>query len=356
MAIGVIAFVSAAQAANPPPTILMVPPIINYQGRLMTPTNSPYRDAAHKIDLTLYPDAAQGPKLWSEAYTVQTRDGYFSVNLGSTAGTPLLPTNAPLWQVLWNFAGNETNTLFMALTVKTGPDGSDLSSPIESSPRQQFLTAPFAFRAHQSVYARKADGLFDAAQGVQTPSVTTTNAQLALSAGTEVALNRDLRVPTASTIYANKFIPNDTNTTMTIGSGGTKVIGIGAPPYNPPAQPYSGTDVRIYGNTTTLAATNLSIVNDMGSRAPMLVRKSVTVTANTSSTLTTVDPLTHDIDTYTYEIGVVGWYYSATTPTIRGIYTNPSTGYIYIYFTATPTSGSVILHLLAYPKAMTGNW
>jgi hypothetical protein len=214
------------------------------------------------------------------------------------------------------------------------------------------LTAPFAFRAHQSVYARKGDGLFDAAQGVQTPSVSTTNAQLTLNAGTEVALNKDLRVPTARSIYANKLNPNDPATAMNIGNAGTTRITLGQTPQGA----YLGTDVSIFGKTTVLAATNLSIVNDLGAQAPMFVRKAITVTANTTSTLTLVDAAVHGIDIYTYEVCVVGWSYSANSPAVRAVYASSGNGNLFIYFNAIPTSGSLTLHLLAYPKAMTGNW
>lgn len=349
--VGLMATVSTAQAANPPATVTMVPPVINYQGRLMTPANSPYADKAHKIDLTLYPLASGGPKLWSENYTVMTRDGYFSVNLGS-GGTGLLPNNLPLWQVLWNFAGNETNEMYMALTVRTDQNGNDLASPLESTPRQQFLTTPFALRSHQSVYARKADSLFEAPQGVQAPSISTTNAQLTLNAGTEVALNRDLRVPVARTIYANRVRPTDGATVMTLGGEGTQLITIGE--YVDSSHP--GTDLRLYGKEITLAATNLSIVNDLGARKPMFVRKAITVSANTTSSLTLVNSDVHDIDTYTYELCVVGWYYSALTPSLRAVYASTATGSVYVYFNGTPTGGSLTLHLLAYPKSMTGNW
>jgi hypothetical protein len=178
--LGLVALVISARAASPPSTLTMIPAFINYQGRLVAPNNAAYADATHTIDLTLYPSASGGAKLWSERYSVQTKDGYFSVNLGS-GGTGLLATNLEIWKIMWNMAGNETNTFFMALTVRTDPSGNPLTLPLEATPRQQFLAAPFAYRAHQSTYARQSDGVFSAPQGVQTDMLSSTNRVLLVS-------------------------------------------------------------------------------------------------------------------------------------------------------------------------------
>jgi len=196
--IALMALVSAVQAANPPASLVMIPPQINYQGRLTTPANAPYNDTTHTIDLVLYPTASGGAKIWGERYAVQTRDGYFSVNLGSGGSQIPGVTNPPIWQVLWKADGASPDNFFMALTVRTAPDGS-ATTPVESTPRQQFLTAPFAYRAHQSVYATKADGLFSAAEGVQTPTLTNT---------TEVSIGAPTRVNIASPARVNVASPN----------------------------------------------------------------------------------------------------------------------------------------------------
>ena len=186
--VALLALVSAVHAASPPASLTMIPPQINYQGRLVTPANVPYNDATHTIDLSLYPTASGGTTMWSERYAVQTRDGYFSVNLGS-GGTGLLASNPPIWQVLWKADGASPDNFFMALTVRTDPTGAVIPSPLEATPRQQFLTAPFAYRAHQSVYATKADGLFNAAQGVQTPTLSSTTNEISVTASTRVNLS-----------------------------------------------------------------------------------------------------------------------------------------------------------------------
>ena len=173
-----MALAGAAHAGAPPASLVMIPPQINYQGRLVTTANAPYLDTTHTIDLVLYPTASGGTRIWGERYSVLTRDGYFSVNLGS--GGTAIPgvTNPPIWQVLWKADGASPDTFFMALTVRTETNGTVLATPVEATPRQQFLTAPFAYRAHQSVYATRADGLFGAPQGVQTPSLSSTTTDI----------------------------------------------------------------------------------------------------------------------------------------------------------------------------------
>lgn len=194
-----MALASAVEAGSPPASLTMLPPQINYQGRLTTPANAPYNDATHTVDLVLYPTASGGTRIWGERYSVQTRDGYFSVNLGSS-GSPIPGvTNPPIWQVLWKADGASPDNFFMALTVRTDQNGVAIPSPLEATPRQQFLTAPFAYRAHQSVYATRADGLFNAAQGVQTPTLTNT---------TDISVGSPTRVNIASAARVNVATPN----------------------------------------------------------------------------------------------------------------------------------------------------
>jgi len=355
LAMGIMAFAGAAWAANPPAFLTMVPPQINYQGRLMTPTNSPYKDAAHTIDLTLYPAASGGAKLWSERYTVQTRDGYFSVNLGSGGAAQLPSNNVPVWQVLWNFAGNESNELYMALTVRTGPDGSNLTTPVESSPRQQFLTAPFAFRSHQSVYARKADGLFDASQGVTTPSVTGVSNELALNAS-------NVRVDPTGTLYANTLKPQGTDPIVKLFSGGgTMYIGgrirtIGQYTFlednaaginigmSSGTVAGEGTVVNVHGKSINLNATNMTVRSQ-----PMFVKKNVGVSASTTTSYTMV---AHGIDIDEYDVFITGWTYSANTPGVKGVMNLGGTSVV-MYFTATPTGGTVNVYFLGIRKGLT---
>ncbi len=352
IALGLVAFVGTAPAGNPPATLTMIPPLINYQGRLVAPDNTPYSDNNHVIDLTLYPTASGGTKLWSERYTVPTKDGYFSVNLGS-GGTGLLATNLPIWQVMWkNTADAQSPDIyFMALTVRSRPNGTAEPNPVEATPRQQFLTTPFAYRAHQSVYASKADGVFSAPQGVQTTNISSTTS--------EIGMNRALRLPVGYPLYANRVEAHGTSPSLRLLAAGGPItmgyeyssvpplmgyynvsptINIGATPSS--LLPTSGTDIYLRGKSVSITTTNLTVNNK-----PLFVRKAVV--ANPTST---VSGISHGLDTGLYDVSVVGWYYAHTSPTIRGVYTSGQ--YIQVYFTAQPSGGQLTLYLLGVQKGL----
>ncbi len=331
IAIGLMAFVSAIQAASPPASLVMIPPQINYQGRLVTPTNSPYADAVHTIDLTLYPAASGGTKLWSERYSVQTRDGYFSVNLGS-GGTGLLATNLSLYQVLWKDTSDASSpdTYFMALTVRTDQNGNPLSTPTEATPRQQFLTAPFAYRAHQSVYATRADGVFDAPEGVQTPALTTTNNTMSIAAP-----NMAITGTSMLSIVSRGVLAQVSSNAMVIGSSGD-YLGL------------SGTSVRI----STTATSSSLLVNGK----PMFVM----ISASTSSAVgAQTYYISHGLSTTDYDVMVVGFSTGNLNNGVRSV-NMPSTSYSYATLSlasaATVAGQSIVVRFLGIRKGLMVNY
>lgn len=300
IAIGVMALAAAAHAGAPPASLEMVPPQLNYQGQLMAPDNTPYKDGPHEIELSLYSDAVGGTTNWSEGYTVQTRGGYFSVNLGSD-GTPLLKPasrNKEIWKVLWKDVtdAGTSNTFYMAITVRTDPNGITNSSPVESSPRQQFLTAPFAYRAHQSVYASKADGLFSAG------SINTTN--LSATDVSTIAL-------TSSNLTVARLHLDSTN-------AGSLLI--------------KSKPMFVYTEAT----------------APFLaLASSVTVP--------------HNLSLAEYEVFVVGWEFSfaggfvGTQTTVRGIYMAPGMSGAVVYFrNGAERAGTMLVTFMGIRRGLIG--
>jgi len=68
-----------------------VPQLINYQGVLVDPTTGqPVPDDTYSITFSIYNVSSGGSAIWSENQNVQTKDGLYSVLLGSI--TPLTPT------------------------------------------------------------------------------------------------------------------------------------------------------------------------------------------------------------------------------------------------------------------------
>ncbi len=350
-----MALAGAAHAGAPPASLVMIPPQINYQGRLVTTANAPYLDTTHTIDLVLYPTASGGARIWGERYSVLTRDGYFSVNLGS-GGTPIPGvTNPPIWQVLWKADGASPDTFFMALTVRTETNGTVLATPVEATPRQQFLTSPFAYRAHQSVYATRADGLFAAPQGVQTPSLSSTT--------NEIGVSVPMRINSANggTVFANLVQAHGASPGLRLlNSGGPMALGVNYlggiifGGVSHATEIYiggwsnisgAGSQIFMYGRSVNISTPDFTI----NSRQPF-VRKTVTVSANTSSGVTQVF---HGINMNQYDVALVGYFYSQSSPGIRAAYMYPDWTYAYLLFTGTPTGGSVTLFFLGTPKGLT---
>lgn len=107
------------------PTCASVPPMINYQGKLMQPSGVPVPDGNYSMQFAVYAQEIGGTALWSETNpSVQVKGGLFSVLLGSTVNLP----------------GNLFDSADRWFGVTVGADP-------EMSPRQQIASAPFAFRA-----------------------------------------------------------------------------------------------------------------------------------------------------------------------------------------------------------------
>jgi len=102
-----------------------VPPMINYQGKLMQPSGAPVPDATYSMQFATYDVPTGGTALWSETNPgVQVKGGLFATMLGSVVNLP-----ANVFDSQNRFFG-----------VKVGSDP-------EMTPRQQVASSAFAFRA-----------------------------------------------------------------------------------------------------------------------------------------------------------------------------------------------------------------
>ncbi len=98
-----------------------VPRTINYQGRLTDHSGNPLPDATYSIAIRLY-DAENAPEansIWNDLFSVQTKNGYFNVALGS-GNTLTAAFDKPYW-----------------LGIKVGGDS-------EMTPRQALNSVPYA--------------------------------------------------------------------------------------------------------------------------------------------------------------------------------------------------------------------
>ncbi|NCA82273.1 MAG: hypothetical protein EOM72_05955 [Opitutae bacterium] len=171
LAIGLAAgWAVSASAEIPANPVNIIPAgLVNYQGTLLTSESLPYTNGIYDIDFRIYPESSGGldKALWGAGYKVFVNNGVFGVMLGQSGGTALNdnPTQFQpneLWKALWFDERSPDNlNLFLGITVKQDQNRNPIATPAEAMPRQQFLSTPFAARAQQAMYARRASGDFD---------------------------------------------------------------------------------------------------------------------------------------------------------------------------------------------------
>lgn len=118
-----------------------VPGVISYQGHLTDADGVPLEDGTHALTVRLYTEADAGTPLWEEVQTTATRDGVFSILLGSQAPLDRLAFDRPYW-------------------LGVAVDGSD-----EFAPRVPLATVPYSLRAGavaEGAAVRSLNGLADA--------------------------------------------------------------------------------------------------------------------------------------------------------------------------------------------------
>ncbi len=123
------------------------PSLMSYQGRvsdasgtLIGATNPVNRTVTFKF----YSTSTGGTPLYAEAQTVTISAGEFSVLLGNGTGVDGLPgPSAPALGPYINLPSIMTDTVYLGITVD---DGTGTPNP-EIAPRQQIVSAAFAFRA-----------------------------------------------------------------------------------------------------------------------------------------------------------------------------------------------------------------
>lgn len=99
-----------------------VPGTMNYQGLLTGSSDDPVADGTYNVVFTIYDET--DTVRWEESHTISTRNGLFTVILGSHG--------APLTSDVFNHS-----ECWLGITVGTDP---------EITPRTQLTTVPYAFR------------------------------------------------------------------------------------------------------------------------------------------------------------------------------------------------------------------
>lgn len=159
-------FALTVTATAPSSATQFTPKLMNYQGYLADPsTGTVYYDGIYHIECRLYREASGGTAIWGGKYSVYVKDGYFNIMLGDSAAENLGYTyaNVDIWRALWSdtsVTSSKRNDLWLGITVCENYRNGTIASPTEIAPRQQLLTAPYAFRAQSAEYANQSYGNF----------------------------------------------------------------------------------------------------------------------------------------------------------------------------------------------------
>jgi hypothetical protein len=168
-------------AAVPSTATQNVPGKMNYQGYLRDPsTGNAYADGIYTLDCRIYSNDMGGTPLWGGRYSAYVKDGYFNIMLGDENATQNLDDMsgitytgaANLWKALWG-ANSTDCKRFLGVTPLQDANHAVISSPTEIMPRQELLTAPFAFRAQSAQYASEAKENFTVGGNLTVTGTTT---------------------------------------------------------------------------------------------------------------------------------------------------------------------------------------
>ncbi len=153
------------------PLHAQVPALMSYQGRVTDASGTPIGNttpANRTVTFKFYSTSTGGTPVYAEAQTVTISGGEFSVLIGNGTGVSgFHGPSAPALTPYTTLPGVMTGTLYLGLTVD---DGTSAADP-EITPRQQIVSAAYAFRA------KYAEGLLDntlSTSMLQSSSVTTT--------------------------------------------------------------------------------------------------------------------------------------------------------------------------------------
>ena len=288
-------------AAVPSTATQNVPGKMNYQGYLRDPsTGDAYVDGIYTLDCRIYSNDMGGTPLWGGRYSAYVKDGYFNIMLGDENATQNLDDMsgitytgaANLWKALWG-ANSTDCKRFLGVTPLQDANHAVISSPTEIMPRQELLTAPFAFRAQSAQYASEAKENFTVGGNLTVNGTTTFSGTINAQSGTQrvgpiqasstsVNLGNGYTSATSSnraslpssiynvgqylyfySYYAMYFNPTAGNINFTVPSGyDMKVTGAGDFISDVPVNTIGGTGATtIKGGTTTISGTGATTIS-----------------------------------------------------------------------------------------------
>jgi microcystin-dependent protein len=134
-----------------------VPPVVNYQGKLLNSSGNPATDGNYTITFKLYSAASAGALLWGSTYPVIVAGGNFNVVLGEGGSAVSGAQSTDILIALGN-----TSTPYLGITVLTDSSGNTINNAQEITPRLRFLSSPYAVVAQNAKHADSADSASNA--------------------------------------------------------------------------------------------------------------------------------------------------------------------------------------------------
>ena len=206
---GIAALFAVTTLADAPESATQfTPKLMNYQGYLADPsTGKPYVDGIYNLECRLYRVATDGAAIWGGEYSVYVKDGYFNIMLGDASAKDLEDctyANTNLWCALWSDSSvtdeKERNNLWLGVTPLQNSKHNAITSPTEIKPRQQLLTAPYAFRAQSAEYANESPGDFTVNGDFKVNGIV--NGALTVDGNLSVS---EITLPSQRPLYINNF-------------------------------------------------------------------------------------------------------------------------------------------------------
>ena len=251
-------FAITAMADAPESVTQFTPKLMNYQGYLADPsTGKAYADGIYHLQCRLYRVAVEGTAIWGGEYAVYVNGGYFNIMLGDPSAEDLKDdnctySNTNLWRAIWSDASvaneNERNNLWLGVTPLENSKNNAVASPAEIKPRQQLLTAPYAFRAQSAEYANESYGDFTANGALTATEIKLPSGQSwdtnNFSVSNEVAT---IQTSGNTSISAGGNLNMSASGNTALSASGTATISAGCDMYVLP-----GTDKVLYGQGSVM--------------------------------------------------------------------------------------------------------
>ena len=160
-----------------------IPAAINYQGTLTDNLGNPVTNGYYQVQFRIWDSPAMtgaGDYVWGRSYPLYVAvGGVFNILLNDDGGLVTTPGTPQVTNLLSAFAGPSR---YLGLTITANPQGA-IASPVEISPRQQLVSAPYAMQAQNATaavsasYATNAlNATTAAAAGFATNALNATNA------------------------------------------------------------------------------------------------------------------------------------------------------------------------------------